>query len=221
MKEKVVALIPARAGSKGIPGKNIRLLKGKPLVSYPVSAALESKLVAEVYVSTENSEIADIAARAGARIIKRPAALATDTASTESVLLHFAREVACDIIVLLQCTSPLTVPADIDGAINLFIEKNYDSVLSVCLDQGGFLCGGFIWDEEGKPVNYELGNRPRRQEKKRYYRENGAIYVMSRTGLLRNENRLFGRIGMYVMPRSRSFEIDEPEDFELLERILV
>jgi CMP-N,N'-diacetyllegionaminic acid synthase len=217
---KIVAIIPARGGSKGIPGKNIKLLNGKPLISYAINAAKDSKYINEVYVSTDDDEIAKISSKFGAKILKRPAEFATDTASSESVLLHFAENVDFDILVFLQCTSPLTITQDIDGALELFLSKRYDSVLSVCEDHGGFLCGGFTWDEDGKSVNYDYAKRPRRQDIKKTYRENGAIYIMAKNGLLKYKNRLYGKVGLYKMPRQRSFEIDEKGDFELLEKFM-
>jgi len=216
---KVVSLIPARGGSKGIPRKNIKNLNGKPLISYVINSSLMSKYVEETYVSTEDEEIARISEKFGARIIKRPSNLATDKTSSEEVLIHFANEVDFDILVFLQCTSPLTKEVDIDGALDLFFTRKYDSVLSVCQDDGGFLCGGFLWDENGKSFNYNYKNRPRRQDMKKLYRENGAIYIIDRENLLKSKSRLTGKIGLYKMPRQRSFEIDEPEDFEFLNKI--
>jgi len=216
---KAVSLIPARGGSKGIPRKNIKNLNGKPLISYVINSSLMSKYIEETYVSTEDEEIAGISKDFGAKIINRPSNLATDSASSEEVLLHFAEKIDFDVLVFLQCTSPLTKEVDIDGALDLFFTKKYDSVLSVCQDNGGFLCGGFLWDESGKSYNYDYKNRPRRQDMKKLYRENGAIYVIDRENLLKSKSRLTGKIGLYEMPRERSFEIDEPEDFELLNKI--
>lgn len=217
----IIAIIPARGGSKSIPKKNIKLLNGKPLISYIIEASKGSKYIGETYVSTDDKEIAEISSKFGAKVIQRPKELASDSASSESVLLHFAENVDFDILVFLQCTSPLTKPEDIDGAIELFLSKKYDSILSVCGDQGGFLCGGFTWDEDGNSVNYDFKNRQLRQNfKKKLYRENGAIYIMSKKGLIKYKNRLYGKVGLYEMPKNRSFEIDEPEDFEFIEKLL-
>jgi len=127
-KPNIVAIIPARGGSKGIPGKNIKLLNGKPLIAYSIEAAKSASSISAVYVSTDSPEIASVARKYGALVIDRPKELATDTATSESVLLHFAEQVDSDAIVFLQCTTPLTNSKDIDGAVKL-LEKGYDSVL--------------------------------------------------------------------------------------------
>lgn len=217
---KIVSLIPARGGSKGIPRKNIKLLSGKPLISYIIKSSTSSKYIDETYVSTDDVKIAKISKKNGATIVKRPLKYALDNSSSESVLLHFAKKINFDILVFLQCTSPLTATKDIDGAIEFFLKNSYNSVLSVCEDRGGFLCGGFLWYEDGKPVNYDYKNRPRRQDMKKTFRENGAIYIISKNNLLKYKNRLCKKVGLYVMPGRRSFEIDEPQDFKLLNKIL-
>ncbi len=213
---KIVSVIPARGGSKGIPRKNILLVNRKPLIAYAIKASRGSKYVQETYVSTDDREIAQISTKYNAGVINRPKKYATETASSESALLHFSKVVDFDLLVFLQCTSPLTLSKDIDGAVELLLSGKYDSVLSVTENGGGFLCGGFLWSEKGESLNYDFRNRKRRQELGKTYRENGAIYVMSKKGLLKNENRLFGNIGLYIMPRLRSFEIDEIEDFNFL-----
>jgi N-acylneuraminate cytidylyltransferase len=215
-KSKIVTIIPARGGSKGIPRKNLKKIGRTPLVAYSIKASRNSQLVDETYVSTEDEEIVKVSTNYGAKVIKRPKKFATDKASSESVLLHFAEEVDFDILVFLQCTSPLTTAEDIDGAIKEFLSNKHDSLLSVTENSGGFLCGGFLWNEKGKSMNYDYKNRPRRQDIGTIYRENGAIYIMRKQGLLKYKNRLFGKIGLYVMPRLRSFEIDEPDDFRFL-----
>ena len=214
--KKIVALILARGGSKGIPGKNIKELSGKPLIAYTIKAAQNATRIEEVYVSTDCEDVAMVSKKYGATVIERPSELASDEASSESALLHFAENVDFDVLVFLQCTSPFTMSEDIDAAIEKFSE-GYDSVLSVCEDRGGFLCGGFRGGVNGESVGYAYKNRPRRQDMDMVYRENGALYVMSRKGLIDNRNRLCGNIGLYRMPGSRSFEIDEPGDFEMAE----
>lgn len=216
--KKIVVCIPARGGSKGIPKKNIVDLVGKPLIAHSIEAAKNCELVSEVYVSTEDKEIAEISKSFGAKIVDRPMDIAVDTASSEAALLHFAEKVDFDILVFMQCTSPLTRSYDIEGAIKLFL-TGYDSVLSVTEDHGGFLCGGFTWDEDGQSVNYDYKNRPRRQERKKTYRENGAIYITSKDNLLKHKNRLNGRVGIFEMPSLLSYEIDSPDDLDFLRKI--
>ena len=213
---RIVSIILARGGSKGIPRKNIQLLGGIPLIAHSIKASRNAKMVNKTYVSTEDDEIAQIASKWGAEIIKRPDEFASDKATSESALLHFAECVDFDILVFLQCTSPLTSNQDIDGAIKLYLSGDYGSVLSVTEDHGGFLCGGFTWSDTGNSLNYDYKNRERRQDSIKSYRENGAIYITSRKNLLEYQNRLSRNIGLYIMPSIRSFEIDHYNDLKTL-----
>lgn len=206
---KIVAIIPARGGSKGIPRKNLIELNGHPLIYYTIKSSLNSK-VDETWVSSEDEGILRVSKEFGAKIIKRPVELATDTASSESVLLHFANIVDFDILVFLQATSPLTIAEDINNAIKML--KDYDSVMSVSeLTQ-------FIW-KEGKPT-YDINDRKMRQELNPSFIETGALYVTTRKNLLKYKNRIGGKIGFYVIPKIRSFEIDSYEDLELIKKIM-
>ena len=211
---RIIVLIPARGGSKGIPGKNIRLLGGEPLISYAIRAAKNASLVSAVYVSTDSPEIARVSESYGAVAISRPVHLATDTAPSESALLHFAENVDFDVLVFIQCTAPFTVGADIDCALEFFLEKKLDSLLTVARDNS------FLWNEQGKPINYDYHQRPRRQDREPVYRETGAFYITTKKNLVTSGNRLSGKIGMYVMPDLRSLDIDLPEDFFIAEILL-
>jgi N-acylneuraminate cytidylyltransferase len=141
--------------------------------------------------------------------------LASDTASSESAIIHAIENIEAkgdhpDIIVFLQCTSPLRHREDIDNTISLLIDGNYDSVLSVSPNKH------FIWRKEGtqaKSFNYDYRKRPRRQDRAEEYFENGSIYAFRTEGFLKHKNRLFGKIGLYVMPAEYSFEIDDEVDF--------
>lgn len=217
MDKKIIAVILARGGSKGIPRKNVLPVGGIPLVARSILAVKKALGISGVYVSTDDEEIAAVAREYGAEVVIRPAELASDTASSEGALLHFAEVVPADAYVFIQCTSPFTTTEDFAHGIELFNQPEIDSVLAVTEDHGGFLCGGFTWDEDGKSVNYDYMHRPRRQDMKKTYRENGAFYIMSRTGLLEHKNRLHGRVGLAHVSRLRSFEIDEPEDMSLAE----
>jgi len=220
---KIVSLIPARSGSKGIPDKNISNINGKRLIEYNIEASLGSK-VDQTWVSTDSTDYKWISVNAGANVLMRPLALSDDDASSESALLHFAEEVDFDILVFLQCTSPLTTSEDIDNAINMLKTCDFDSVVSVCPDHGGWLCGGFTWEVQSEnnrtKADYDLDCRPRRQDMNPKYRENGAIYVTTRERLLDSKCRVSGDIGLYIMPRERSYEIDEPEDLNEIRKHL-
>ena len=135
--KKILAIIPARGGSKGIPRKNIKLLAGKPLIAYTIEAALKSKYLDRVIVSTEDREIAETSRHYGAEVIKRPKILAKDKAKTIDVIFHLLnvlkeKNYIPEIIVLLQPTSPLRIVKDIDKAIELFLKEKCESVVSVC-----------------------------------------------------------------------------------------
>lgn len=219
----VIAVIPARGGSKGIPRKNVREIAGEPLIAHTIKAALGSKALSRTIVSTEHQEIAQVARECGAEIVIRPAELATDFAPTEPVLEHAVKHLEetegyrANVIVLLQPTSPLRDSQHIDEALEAFFKNDYDSLLSVCPSHV------FLWRMGGKgahPLNYDFKNRPRRQDREPKYRENGAIYITKYDILMGEHNRLGGKIGLYVMPEKSSLEIDTEFDFWLCESIL-
>jgi YrbI family 3-deoxy-D-manno-octulosonate 8-phosphate phosphatase len=208
---KIVSIIPARGGSKGILKKNLQLLNGFPLIAYSILQSKEVDLINETYVSTEDSEIKNIALKYGASVIDRPKSLASDTASTEAVLLHASEylDQDFDYMILLQPTSPLRYSKHIYEALELIIKENGDSLLSVYQNDS------FLWSRDGTPINYDYKNRPRRQDKKWEYVENGSIYITKKTILNDYENRLGGKILTYIMPKWMSIEVDEPIDLEL------
>ena len=217
---KICTLIPVRSGSKGIPHKNIALIDNKPLMSYAITASVNSK-VNRTFISTDSDEYAAIAKEYKSEVIMRPDNISIDSASSEDVLLHFANKINFDILVFMQATSPLTSSEDINNCIDMMDE--YDSVLSVCSNHGGWLCGGFTWEDNfpkfGAAGNYNINDRPRRQDMDPSYRENGALYVTTKKALLMSKCRLSGKIGLYIMPRQRSFEIDEPEDLDEIRKL--
>jgi N-acylneuraminate cytidylyltransferase len=216
MKKKFIAIIPARGGSRGIKKKNIKLLVDKPLIAYSIEQSLNSKQIIETYVSTEDNEIKDVAIKYRAKVIDRPVELASDTASTESVLLHAAEYLnnEFDYIVLLQPTSPLRYSSQIDEAIDLIINQQGDSLLSVYENHS------FLWNRNGTPINYDYKARPRRQDKNWEFVENGSIYITKKETLLKEKNRLGNKIITYLMPKWMSFEIDETLDFKLVEYLI-
>lgn len=220
--KKIIAVIPARGGSKGLPRKNIENLAGKPLIAWTIEAALKSKYLDRVIVSTEDGEIASISEKWGAERIKRPKALATDRAKTTDAVFHVLKvlkkeKYEADIIVLLQPTSPLRNAAHIDEAIAEFLEEDCDSLLSVCPSHA------LIWriNKGGPaPINYNLKKRLQRQDRKPEYKENGAIYIFKKQNFMKEKTIPCGRIGLYIMPVENSFEIDEEFDFWFCETIM-
>ena len=223
MQKNVVAVILARGGSKRIPKKNLLPLDGKPLIVHTIERAKQSRLVQRVIVSTDDREIAAVPRQAGAQIIDRPPALAGDAATSASALLHALDRIeeegsSPDLIVLLQCTSPIRRSEDIDRAIQTILEENADSLFSAAASRA---C---IWQEEPqglRPLTYDPARRQREQEWPRQWRENGSIYV-STPQLIRRQagNWLGGAIAVYEMDWWSSFQIDASEDVILCEWIL-
>ena len=215
-----LAIIPARGGSKGIPGKNIRLLAGKPLVAWTIEAALTAASVDRVVVSTDSEEIASVSRDWGADIIYRPKALAEDWSPSEDALIHVLETIddADDIglVVFLQATSPIRTAEDIDAAVARFHASSADSLLSVSPSHA------LLWREEdgvAQPLNTDIENRPRRQEMDQF-RENGSIYVLKPEVLLRRRNRLGGKIVLFEMSEEAGLDIDTELDFILAGQIL-
>lgn len=221
MSVRCLAVIPARGGSKGVPRKNVLDVGGLPLVAHTIRAALGSRHVERVLVSTDDDEIAAVSTRFGASVVHRPAELAVDQASSESALLHALSTLEGDppeLLVFLQCTSPLTTHEHIDGTIEALLAAGADSALTVAPFHG------FLWqsgpDGEAEPVLHEKSRRPRRQERTPQYLETGAVYVMRVAGFLAAKHRFFGKTAMHVVPSSTVLEIDDPEDLERARRIM-
>jgi CMP-N,N'-diacetyllegionaminic acid synthase len=220
---RVCAIIPARGGSKGILGKNIRPVAGRPLVVHSIDAALEAAAVDRVIVSTDDAAIADVARAHGAEVVWRPAEISGDTATSESALIHTLDQLQesesyqPDLVVFLQATSPLRRPGDVQNAVDLLVADGADSLFSACLPSG------FVWrltDGVVGPLNYDPTNRPRRQDAaEEILIENGSIYVFKPSVLRGSGSRLGGKIAVYMMHANDSFEIDEPEDLVLLESL--
>jgi N-acylneuraminate cytidylyltransferase len=218
MTEKaVIAFIPVRGGSKGIPGKNIRPFCGRPLVWWAIKAASECQAVGRIVVSTDSAEIARVVTEFGFSRLEihwRSGNSAHDTASTESAMIEFASEVQFDDIVLIQATSPLLESSDLDRGFDLFRRDNVDSCLSVVRQKR------FYWEQKGDtfaPVNYDPLSRPMRQAWGGQLVENGAFYITSRERLLSTGSRISGRIACCEMNEESYFEIDEPSDWRIAE----
>ncbi len=199
----ILGLIPARGGSKGVPGKNIKRINGKPLIAWTIERALESRRLDKVVVSTDSGEIARIAREKGAEILMRPAGLATDTASTQAVMEHALQNYPSDILVLLQPTSPYRSEGLIDACIDEFIENQYDS-----------LATGFICDYK----EYGSNTLPRQQIQGFFY-DDGSVYVIKAENILKGD-RYGKKIGRKLTSRYENAEIDDEYDFWLLEQIL-
>ena len=222
---EILAIIPARGGSKGLPRKNIRLLNGKPLIAYTIEEAKKSKYISRVIVSTEDDEIAKVSNKYGAEIIKRPLELAKDDTPTVDVVLHVldvlkVQSVKPDIVVLLQPTSPLRTSQDIDNAIKLFIENNCESVVSACEIEHSPYWSFKIEDGYLKPVFGESYLKKRRQELPKVYMPNGAIYITTPDILRKYRSFYCKKTLPYIMPPEKSIDIDNELDFLLAELLV-
>ncbi len=223
--KKVLAIIPARGGSKGIPRKNVKAISGKPMILYTIEAAKECQYIDKVIVSTEDEEIAEVSMRAGAIVpFLRPDELAADDAKIIDVVMHaiefYERKAErFDIIVLLQPTSPLRTGEDLQKAMEYFIRKGSKSLVSVSeVRENPILMRKF--GEKNEMVRLlEKDSSVRRQDMEKYYRVNGAIYINSMSEL--NENTSFNdnELG-YVLPKEHSIDIDDPEDLVVAEYYL-
>lgn len=222
-----VAFIPVRGGSKSIPLKNIKEIHGRPLVYWTVAAACDCRSIDKVYVATDSKEIRlcvekfcseDYKRFGKVNVVDRSAESASDTASTELAMIEFAKAHRFDNIVLIQATSPMLTGADLDNGFNAFSVKDTDSVLSVVPQKR------FIWtlDNEGNATaqNYDVNNRPRRQDFEEYYVENGAFYITSRKDLLATGCRLSGNIRISLMSEDTYYEIDEPSDWTVTQALM-
>ncbi len=219
----VVAIIPARGGSKGVPRKNVRAVAGRPLLAWSVADGLEAARVGRVYVSTEDAEIKRAAQAAGAAVIDRPADLAQDATSSEAALLQALDAIAAErggdprLVVFLQATCPLRTGADVDAAVELLERTGADSLVSV---SPAHL---FLWaeqDGQAVAVGRDWRERPRRQDMPPRYRENGSIYVFKPWVLRQGHNRLGGKIVLFKMSEEAGVDIDSETDLEWADFLL-
>ncbi len=217
----LAVVIPARAGSKGVPGKNLALVGGRPLLDWTVEAALGAGCVDRVLVSTDDPVVREHVTATWPGRVRLPArspATASDTATTESVLLDVLgtpEAEGVDEIGLVQATSPLLRAEDLDGAYAL-LHRGFDSVLSVVRQRR------FRWElapEGGRP-EYDPAARPRRQQLAGHLVENGAVYLTSRSALVRTGVRISGRIGLFEMPEDSYTEVDELSDLVIVDALL-
>tara|TARA_R110002167_G_scaffold355508_1_gene569904 strand:+ start:2618 stop:3253 length:636 start_codon:yes stop_codon:yes gene_type:complete len=209
---KIVSVIPARGGSKGIPLKNLVDIKGKPLIYYSIQSSLKSN-VDDTWVSTDSVRISNIANGLGARVQMRPEEISTDTSPSEETLLHFTENNDFDIMVFIQATSPLIKSTDINKGLEMM--DKYDSVFSVYREH-------WIprWSLKVES-EWDIYNRPMRQQVEEHYVENGAFYITTRKRLLDSKLRYSGRIGVVEMPLERSFQIDTYDDLSLIKKLIL
>lgn len=223
---KIIALITARGGSKGLPGKNIMPMLGMPLIGWSIKAALDSPLVDECYVSSNDSNILRVAENLGAKLIERPEALATDLSSSEEVINHFIsilkdRCVECDDILLLQPTSPIRTSEHIGEAIKEFKERGAECIISV-FEPKHSPAKAFKQAQDGRLTGMINESAPytSRQLLPRALQPNGAIYLFKVNAFLREKGIPKFNVYPYLMSEEDSIDIDDLDDFKLAESIL-
>lgn len=222
--KKILCLMPARGGSKGLPKKNIKLLVGTPLIGWSIEAALDSKYIDKIIVSTDDEKIAGVARKFGAEVpFVRPAYLATSKARMTDVLKHaidfsVRRGDNFDLVLLLQPTSPLREAKDIDCAIELFFNKKAGAVVSVCeAEHHPWLSGTIPSSLSLRNFIVEKAKNSNRQDLPVYYRLNGAIYLADVNYFRKNNGFMARKTFAYIMPAERSVDIDNKLDFEFAE----
>jgi len=215
---RTLAVIPARGGSTGILRKNLQLLAGRSLVARAVTAARLAETIDLVVVSTDDHEIARTAQASGAEVVVRPKKLASDSATSESAVLHVldTLDATCDVVVLIQCTSPFIEPSDIDDTVALVGSGEADCAFTATP------FNGFLWHSGDSPagVNHVHTQRLRRQDREIEYLETGAVYAMRVDGFRAARHRFFGTIAIHEVPRHRALEIDSVEDLELARAVV-
>ncbi len=219
--DNTIAFLPLRGGSQSIPKKNIKDMLGHPLAAWCLGAAQECNGIDNIVIATDSEEIKEkLRPYMDHKTIfhDRDPRTATHEAATEDVLLEYFEKTFCKTIVLLQATSPLTTSKDLTLALKKFHTKKYDSILSVVREHK------FYWNSSDdsivRPMNYNPMNRPRRQDFRGSFVENGAFYIVDRDVMLETRNRLGGRIGVYEMDSDSRTDIDEPNDWKVVEILL-
>ncbi len=223
MEKNILAIIPARGGSKRLPGKNIKQLAGKPLIAYTIEAALNSKLINKVVVSTDCEDISETSKQFGAEVIKRPENLAKDTSPTIDAIKHTIQQLAHsnyhpDIVLLLQPTSPLRTTEDINNALNQFLNNHTESLISVSESNPYWT----LKQENNKTIptfdwqKFKL----RKQDLPKSFSPNGAIYISTPENIEKNNGFYTENLAIYEMPQERSIDIDEQSDFNYAEFLI-
>lgn len=216
----VIAFIPVRGGSKSIPLKNIKPFCGKPLVCWNIEALEQCNEVDEIIVATDSDKIEEVVSNQPynkTKVYHRSAENACDTASTESVMLEYVNyaQLPSDcVFILVQATSPLTGTQHFAEALAMYRKGEFDSILTCVRNYR------FFWNVDGTSMNYDYNNRPRRQDFDGMLMENGAFYINTVSNILSSGNRLSGHIGIYEMPTYTAAEIDEPDDWVVLENLM-
>lgn len=222
MKKNILAIILARGNSKSIKNKNLKKINGKPLLLWSIEQLKRSKSINQIWLSSDSNKILNYAIKKKINVIKRPAKFATSKASSELAYLHAInflekKNIFFDTILGIQPTSPIRGKNDFDKAINIYDKKNYDSLFS-----SSIIKDYFVWKKNKNLFipNYNYKKRKPRQQIKEQFLENGSFYIFDKIKFKRYKCRLFGKIGTYVQNFYKNFQVDEPDDFHIVESIL-
>ena len=219
---KVIAIIPARGGSKGVPGKNKKLIDGKPLISYSIEAALQSKLLSQTWVSSDDRDIIDLARQYPAiQIHERDNSLATDQSPVADTVMQIMRQTECDAVMLLQPTAPIRTSDDIDAAINLLkASVKINSVISV-VAMNDIHPARMYWKKDDLLTSIlPEFEQARRQDIPPAYYRNGSIYLVRRAAFEKQLSLMVKPTIPYIMPTNWLLNIDEPRDMIIAEALV-
>jgi len=226
--KKILGIVLARAGSKGLPGKNSKLLAGKPLIQYALEAGTDSRYIDDVVISTDCDVCIDIASRLGAKVpYKRPELLSGDLTTSSEVIEHLldyleAQGNRYDMFVLLEPTSPLRDASDIDAALEVMMKSNHRSLVSVCQAEDQHPCFMFEIKDEGKLVTWsgDTFAPMRRQDVGKAYYLDGSVYISYIDTFYRLRTFCHEDTCAYIIPKWKSYEIDDIWDFVCVEAII-
>lgn len=213
--KKTIAIILCKGNSKGVKNKNIKKFSGKPLLYWTIKSLKESNKIKEIYISSESRKILNYAKKQKINCINRPKHLTHSRSQSEDSILHAIKHIKTDFeyIVFPQVTSPLRPRNIFDKSLIYFLKKRFDSLFSSNIPSKIFLWSG---NKKLKP-KYNINKRPMRQDIKEVYLENGSFYIFKKKGFIKSRNRLFGKIGTYVIDKKYSYDIDEEIDFKINE----
>lgn len=230
MKSKIITIISARGGSKGVPRKNVRLLNGKPLVAYTIEASLNSSVIDRVFVSTDDQEIAEVAKKFGAEVIDRPKELAGDKVTLEPVIKHAldfleaGENYTPDFVSCIQPTSPLLKPEIISECVDKVVSQHFESCITAFLPETYEWKWQSVSDESGKKSHFEpeveVMKRVVRQDLPKIFHENGAFYITKIALFKKLGHRWGGKMAIVEMSEEDSLQIDSEYQFWLIEQIL-
>lgn len=214
--KNIIALILCKGNSKGVKNKNLKIFFGKPLMYWTIKSLKDSKLISEIYISSESKKILNYAKKQKIICIKRPKSLSKPKSQSEEAILHAIKTIKSnfDFIVFPQVTSPLRPKNIFDKSLKFFFKKKLDSLFSANTPSKIF-----YWLKKNKKVApiYNISKRPMRQDIKNIFLENGSFYIFNKNGFIKHKNRLFGKIGEYLIDKKYSYDIDEEVDFKINE----